>query len=252
MTLLMAHQPGVVFPCYELLDQWLFPKPVTSVLSPSSPLTDEAKQEPSGRARSNTNGIVFEGQMTVRRGFRKERQGLSLTATTNITGADPSSLLKTKPQVEVADDGSGFDVALDDDQPPNGRAEKVVKSVTGRISQWLPFGRDKESEASENLFVQQKGQVLYLFSIADKTECLAAIALDNYRVNMEDRNGVYQGKDAAMFAKRHACVLRKVNKDEKGLPLLHKDMQAQTSGDANEARDIEIAPWYFFSKNNSK
>jgi hypothetical protein len=56
-----------------------------------------------------------------------------------------------------------------------------------------------------------------------------------------------------MFAKRNAVVLRVLDTEGTGLPVLAKGMKADGAGSqVSETKDIEALPWFLFSKSNTK
>lgn len=114
----------------------------------------------------------------------------------------------------------------------------------------------KDPTPKEYLFAVLKGTVLFLYEDEQQEECVAAIGVNKYLVGMEGKEGGrWKGKDAEMFAKRNALVLRVVEKEggKAGLPVLAKGMAAGGEvSQKEEEKEMESAPWFLFSKSNTK
>lgn len=86
-------------------------------------------------------------------------------------------------------------------------------------------------------FCVLKGAVLFVYEDQDQSDVVAAIGVDKYLVGIENGDGVFEGKDAEMFAKRNAIVMRL--QETEGLPVLGKGVD-------------EVEPWFLFSKSNTR
>ena len=76
-------------------------------------------------------------------------------------------------------------------------------------------------------------------------------------VSVESSSGEpFAGKDAEMFSKRTGLVMRIAEKagsgkgEKDGLPVLAKGMQGE--GETEGEREMESAPWFLFTKSNTK
>ncbi len=101
----------------------------------------------------------------------------------------------------------------------------------------------KDVPPKEFFYCVLKGSVLFLYDDEAQSDCVAAIGVDNYMVNVEGSDGEpFKGKDAEMFSKRTGLVMRIAEDREKGLPVL---VMKGMEGDEN-------APWFLFTKSNIK
>ncbi|KAK4686092.1 hypothetical protein P7C73_g4034, partial [Tremellales sp. Uapishka_1] len=187
----------------------------------------------------STKGPSISGWLTVRRQFEpipKNNNGSLLSVSSSLNMANTSvDKEKEKEKEKEAEEANG-------------------STYSARIAQTYKAMMEARSKAAstpkEFYFAVLKGTVLFLYEDEDQAECAAAIGLDRYTVGVEgskDASGVFKGKDAEMFAKRNAIVLRMNETEERALPVLMKNMGAN-----DEEKESEAAPWFLFSKSNVK
>ncbi|OCF40198.1 hypothetical protein I317_06023 [Kwoniella heveanensis CBS 569] len=92
-----------------------------------------------------------------------------------------------------------------------------------------------------------RGTVLFIYENESHENCLAALGLPNYVVSIEKPDGPFDGKDAQMFTKRSAIVLKPKKGNRAMLPALTKAMQA----DQGEEQDLERRAFYISVKPNT-
>lgn len=219
----------------------------------------------------NGNGKPLSGWLTVRRQFGPSGSGGLVTASAIAPSNDAPGTTLDSSSSPSSETGAERDIKGD------ARSEYSVKSGSGTatptstISTTAPItysariaqtyrqmveARQSKSAAApkEYLFCVLKGSVLFLYEDEAQAECVAAIGVDKYDVGVEgSHGGRFDGKDAEMFAKRNAVVLRVLDTEGTGLPVLAKGMKADGAGSqVSETKDIEALPWFLFSKSNTK
>ena len=210
---------------------------------------EEERTEQVTKARTGSHGRALSGWLTVRRHFKP--------STSNTTGIFATTTRTT--------DLSGAELHPESDK----EREEEVRSNSGaattysaRIAQTyrqMVESRQakKDNPPKEFFFCVLKGSVLFLYEDEAQSDCVAAIGVDKYLVGMEGSDGeLFKGKDAEMFAKRNALVMRiaekdKMGKEKMGLPVLMKTM-SEGDGGKDDDREMENAPWFLFSKSNTK
>ena len=252
-------------------------------------LQDQAEKDAAlERVRSRSHGPgggggsgnkPLSGWLTVRRQFQPIAQSSSIftsnSPTTDLTGAElPDDDINGDKDKE-GDNGSNSKDDTNSVKSGSSTPTPAPATYSARIAQTyrqMVEARQskKDSPPKEFFWCVLKGSVLFLYEDEAQSECIAAIGVDKYMVGVEtSEGGKFTGKDAEMFAKRNACVLRILEKEKtnggnghgngegkEGLPVLAKGMEAGAvagGGEkADEEREMENAPWFLFSKSNTK
>ena len=197
------------------------------------------------------------GWLTVRRQF------LPANATSSIFApnmAPPPGVNPMEPEEDPSE--------KDDESIKSGTTAQTASTTTtvpttysARIAQtyrqMVEARQRKEAPPKEFLFAMLKGTVLFLYDDEAASECVAAIGVNKYVISVESKEGGrFEGKDAEMFAKRNGIVMRIQEKEKdarEGLPALTKSMGAGGSdGITEDEKESESAPWFLFSKSNTK
>ena len=220
------------------------------------------------------------GWLTVRRQFKPTKDSSALfsttTPTTDLTGAEVDDA-SVKDDLSIAESASATSVEAGSSKTGGAQTGAGGGSSTysQRIAQTYRNVMDarearKSATPKEYFFVVLKGSVLFLYEDENQTNCVAAIGVSKYDVAIETPQGAFKGKDAEMFAKRN-CIVLKIHEPPKagGLPVLAKGMEGpgatdddqkegkkdkdkEKSGDKMDLDEMESAPWYLFSKSNTK
>lgn len=166
-------------------------------------------------------------------GSTQDKDGMSLASGTSTPGSATPSNLSTAASLAV----------------PTTYSARIANTYR----QVMEARQKRESAPKEYFFCVLKGSVMFLYEDEAQAECVAAITVDKYIVGVENsEGGRFMGKDAEMFAKRNAVVLR-ISEDREGkagLPVLVKGIGAEGSKELE--RELEAAPWFLFSKSNTK
>jgi len=220
------------------------------------------------------------GWLVVRRQYKPSKEGILFTnATTDLTGAQRRK--ETMDSIAPRDnaglrgvngsvgDGEDDDPKLDADaasimttESSGTNSIKSTSTSTAAQRSWVQAARQtltlpkREAPAKERFYCVLKGSVLYLYEDEKQSDALAVLAVDRFKASIETSAGKFNGKDGEMFAKKNAIVMRlwqgEKDKVDQGtsMPVLAKGM----TGDAREGNDgdMERAPWYLLSKNNSE
>jgi hypothetical protein len=228
--------------------------------------------------KPSKEGILFTNNITDLTGAQKRRETRDDTA--SITG---SGSIKEKDSASVRSgqihEGDDDDPRLDADAASTfttdsgqsnsnkaGAAPSIGStSTTTSAAQrsWVQAARQtlalpkREAPAKERFYCVLKGSVMYLYEDERQSDALAVLAVDRFRVSVETSSGEFDGKDGEMFAKKNAIVMRlsdgERDKADKGksMPVLARGMTGET-GHKEGDHDMERAPWYLLSKNNSQ
>lgn len=203
------------------------------------------------------------GWLTVRRQFLPANATSSIFApnmapplSTLGAGANPMGPEEDRSEKDDESIKSGMTA-----QTASTTAAAVPTTYSARIAQtyrqMVEARQRKEAPPKEFLFAMLKGTVLFLYEDEAASECVAAIGVNKYVISVESKEGGrFEGKDAEMFAKRNGIVMRIQEKEKdarEGLPALTKSMGAGGSdGITEDERESESAPWFLFSKSNTK
>jgi hypothetical protein len=239
--------------------------------------TKDKKEEEEGKPSTSSSNSRVSGWLIVRRQYKPSKEGILFTnATTDLTGA-----LKREKRDSYSEDsttastrngeGEEDDPKLDTDAASTITTDSGITTSSNKPSAgptphqrtWVQAARQtlalpkRETPAKERFYCVLKGSVLYLYEDEKQSDALAVLAVDRFRVGVETSGGRFNGKDGEMFAKKNAIVMRlwqgekeKMEKSE-AMPVLAKGM----TGDIQEKgieNDMEKAPWYLLSKNNSQ
>jgi hypothetical protein len=224
--------------------------------------------------KPSKEGILFTNNITDLTGAQKRRE------TTDSVSTGGGSSIKDKDAASIRSgqvrDGDEDDPRLDadaastfttDSNTSNSNKVGAAPSTTSPSNitttaaqrSWVQAARQtlalpkREAPARERFYCVLKGSVLYLYEDERQSDALAVLAVDRFKVGVETSAGPFDGKDGEMFAKKNAIVMRlwdsEKDKVDKGtsMPVLAKGM----TGDVGE-NDMERAPWYLLSKNNSQ
>ena len=211
------------------------------------------KETALNRTRSSSlgnNGKPLSGWLTVRRQFLSSNDAPIVPTTINASPLDaPSTDGEDSPI--VSDDASiRSGVSSTPSQAPSNSTYSARIAQTYR--QVMESRQKKDAVPKEFFFAVLKGSVLFLYDDEAQSECAAAIGVDKYVATMESsEGGSFKGKDAEMFSKRNALVLRVCDQEKKGTAALTKTMGLGEKDEEAE-KDVETAPWFLFSKSNSK
>lgn len=124
------------------------------------------------------------------------------------------------------------------------------QTMAGRAAQaYRQLAAAPTNASSDHYYCVLKGEVLYIYDRdGDDRECLAAIPMNRYVVNIESSKGKFDGMEGKFFTKKHSIVLRYADPKRKGLPMLVKGMSSESN---TETREAEKAPWFIFLKNSN-
>jgi hypothetical protein len=238
-------------------------------------ISSEEKKEP---AASTANGRVS-GWLIVRRQYKPSKEGILFTnATTDLTGAQAQKRQEKKLSEDTASIRSGREGEDDDPKlDADAASTMTIDSGSGSVNSnkagaastasqrsWVQAARQtltlpkREAPAKERFYCVLKGSVLYLYEDEKQSDALAVLAVDRFNVTIETSGGRFNGKDGEMFAKKNAIVMRlwQGEKDSvhKGtsMPVLAKGMTGEVDRTHEGNNDMEKAPWYLMSKNNSQ
>jgi hypothetical protein len=241
---------------------------------------DEELREQTERSKvAAATGKPLSGWLTIRRQFSPGEKTASLfstTPTTDLTGAEVDKGSEDgdgegdKSQEKVSEKDKDREKEKDKESvresgsaTPNGPNDRssTPSTYSARIAQTyrqvMEARQKKDAPPKEYFYCVLKGSVLFLYEDEEQSDCVAAIGVDKYVVSVEKKESEgekWPGKDAEMFAKRNAVVLRiaEGDKAKKGLPVLAKGMQDGEAGTKEETQEMENAPWFLFSKSNTK
>ncbi|WRT67714.1 uncharacterized protein IL334_004686 [Kwoniella shivajii] len=188
------------------------------------------------------------GWLTVRRQFHSNSQN------------SKNVIIPTNSEEPLDDDGGQEAIEKekgDSDSVHTNSSTSGTTTYSARIAQTYRSmvelrAAKKEPLPREFFFCVLKGSVLFLYEDETKTNCVAALGVDQYVVRMEKEDGRrFKGKDSELFSKRNAVVLRVVKGvAKKGLPVITKGMQAEA--EEGKDREIENKPIFLFTKSNTK
>jgi len=242
------------------------------------PVLDSETKEPREKkdgatqaaAAAATHGRVS-GWLVVRRQYKPSKEGILFTnATTDLTGAQKrkettdSTLTRDSASLKSGHgDGEDDDPKLDADaastmttDSSGANSVKSTAASTAAQRSWVQAARQtltlpkREAPAKERFYCVLKGSVLYLYEDEKQSDALAVLAVDRFKVRIETSAGRFKGRDGEMFAKKNAIVMR-LSQGEKGsMPVLARGMTGDGQHQADG--DMEKAPWYLMSKNNSE
>jgi len=201
------------------------------------------------------------GWLTVRRQFQPYNATTSIFA----PAMAPSTSTTGLTQLDTEEDHTDKDDASIKSGVPTlttaSTATTVPATYSARIAQtyrqMVEARQKKEAPPKEFLFAMLKGSVLFLYEDEAASECVAAIGINKYVVGIEGKDGgKFEGKDGEMFAKRNCIVMRIQEKDgstKDGIPALTKGMgMGNEEPGHEEEKALENAPWFLFSKSNTK
>lgn len=203
------------------------------------------------------------GWLTVRRQFQPSNSGSSMfMPTIPMSNPEASPTDTDRDKEEGGLDRDDASVKSGTATPANGGSATGTGAPTtysARIAQTyrqMVESRQKNTAPpKEYFFCVLKGRVLFLYEDEAQSECVAAIGVDKYTVGVEGKDGgAFTGKDAEIFAKRNAVVMRLCDtqgEGKDGLPVLSKGMTT-TEESKEEAAEKEHAPWFLFAKSNTK
>jgi len=220
------------------------------------------------------------GWLVVRRQYKPSKEGILFTnATTDLTGAqkrrETADSFASRDSASTRSgnghgDGEDDDPKLDADaastmttDSSGGNSVKSTSASTAAQRSWVQAARQtltlpkREAPAKERFYCALKGSVLYLYEDEKQSDALAVLAVDRFKVRIETSAGRFKGKDGEMFAKKNAIVMRlwqgeKDKVDQGGsMPVLTRGMTGD-GRDQGADGDMEKAPWYLLSKNNSE
>ncbi|WWD04793.1 hypothetical protein V865_002864 [Kwoniella europaea PYCC6329] len=198
------------------------------------------------------------GWLTVRRQFKPLSAGAgsknAIATGTSAESADEAEHGELEMEGEKGDtesiitSGSTTSTATSNNNPStySARIAQTYRSmVESRASR-------KEPVPKEFFFCVLKGSVLFLYEDESQSNCVAALGVDQYTVRIEREDGKrFKGKDAEMFSKRNAVVLRVAKGvEKKGIPLVSKD--TQVGSEEGKGRELENKPIFLFTKSNIK
>ena len=205
--------------------------------------------------QSKSSAKPLSGWLTVRRQFAPVNTSSSIfmpvTPTTptgpTLEAQVPSIDEETAEKDDVSIKTNGSDAVPTNAQPPTTYSARIAQTYR----QMVDSRQKKDAAPKEFFFCILKGSVLFLYESEEQSECVAAIGVDKYVASMENKDGgKFPGKDAEIFSKRNALVLRidhrKKEEAKDGLPALVTGMGVEAE------KELESAPWFFFSKSNTK
>lgn len=234
--------------------------------------TKEEKDAPASTANSRVSGWLI-----VRRQYKPSKEGILFTnATTDLTGAQKrqeKKLSEDTASVRSGQDGEDDEPKLDADAASimttdsgsgSINSNKPGAASTASQRSWVQAARQtltlpkREAPAKERFYCVLKGSVLYLYEDEKQSDALAVLAVDRFHVTVETSGGRFSGKDGEMFAKKNAVVMRlwegEKDKVDKGIsmPVVARGMTGEADRDHEGNNDMEKAPWFLMSKNNSQ
>ncbi|WVO12542.1 hypothetical protein L204_100142 [Cryptococcus depauperatus] len=229
----------------------------------------ENKETARGRERQDSSVVPsVSGWLNVRRQFLphgsaqngiRVTNGSSTTATASVPAliaspveelSEDEALIKSSATTD--DNNSLFDAPDTSTSISPASTSTSKPTYTTRLA-WtyrtiIP-GSKPAPPSKESFFCLLKSSILFMYSDETQSDCVAAIDIHDYVVDIEDDDGKFRGKDGEMFSKRHAIVLKVKNQGaSKGLSILTRAMGAD--GSRNE--DLINRPIYLFSKSNSR
>lgn len=191
--------------------------------SPNKKIAIEAEEEDIAKqnAARKTPDQDMIGNLIIRRTYDKSKDPLT------FMGQPVNSLTAT------------VDPPKTDQQTMAGRAAQAYRQLAAAPN----------ATFSDQYYCVLKGEVLYIYdNDTDDKECLAAIPMNKYTVDIEDKKGKFDGMEGKFFTKKHCIVLRYSDTKRKGLPVLAKGMSSESNTQTKEA---EKAPWFIFLKNSN-
>jgi hypothetical protein len=234
---------------------------------------EEERDEQVEKSKSvGATGKPLAGWLTIRRQFAPAARPSSLFSTVPTTDFAGAEIEKEgededRAQGESSEKEKGAEAGMEGSGTFNGTGERssTPSTYSARIAQtyrqMMEARQKKDAPPKEYFYCVLKGSVLFLYEDEEQSDCVAAIGVDKYIVIVEKTETEGQnwlGKDAEMFAKRNAIVLRIAEggklggQGKKGLPILAKGMADGEAGMKEESQEMENAPWYLFSKSNTK
>ncbi|WVW84592.1 hypothetical protein I302_106626 [Kwoniella bestiolae CBS 10118] len=219
---------------------------------------EQEKNEQIEKSKNSLVGVAekpMSGWLTVRRQFKPITSGSknAIVTGSNADSADEAEhedLEKEKGDTESIITNASSSTAASTSSPnPTTYSARIAQTYRSMVES---RAAKKEPVPKEFFFCVLKGSVLFLYEDESQTNCVAALGVDQYTVRIEKEDGKrFKGKDAEMFSKRNAVVL-KVAKgvEKKGLPLVSKDTQA--GNEEGREREMENKPIFLFTKSNMK
>lgn len=201
------------------------------------------------------------GWLTVRRQFQPYNANTSIFAPSMAVSTSNTGIAHVETEEEPTDKDDASIRPGGASQTTSSTATAVPTTYSARIAQtyrqMVEARQKKEAPPKEYLFAILKGNVLFLYEDEAASDCVAAIGLNKYVVGVEGKDGGrFEGKDAEMFAKRNAIVIRIYEKDrdaKDGVPALTKGTGTGAGeGGHEDEKESESAPWFLFSKSNTK
>jgi hypothetical protein len=208
-------------------------------------------------------GKPLSGWLTVRRQFQPTTANTSIfMPNIGMSNPEDATIGLEKEKDDNVSEGDDVSIKSGISTPANSGAQAGTGTPTtysARIAQtyrqMVESRQKNNTPPKEYFFCVLKGQVLFLYEDEAQSECVAAIGVDKYTIGVEGKDGgAFTGKDAEMFAKRNAIVMRiceAEGADKEGLPMLSKGMTT-TEESKEEAMEKEHAPWFLFAKSNTK
>jgi hypothetical protein len=244
------------------------------------PVLDSETKEPREKKDGATQAAAaaashgrVSGWLVVRRQYKPSKEGILFTnATTDLTGAqkrkettdsilsrDSASIKSGHGQMDGEDDDPKLDADPASIMTTDSSGANSIKSTSASTAaqrSWVQAARQtltlpkREAPAKERFYCVLKGSVLYLYEDERQSDALAVLAVDRFKVRIETSSGRFKGRDGEMFAKKNAIVMRLWQGDKGSMPVLARGMTGVGQHQADG--DMEKAPWYLMSKNNSE
>ncbi|WVQ65855.1 uncharacterized protein L199_004033 [Kwoniella botswanensis] len=222
----------------------------------------EEKDEQIGKSKTLTSmgDKPISGWLTVRRQFKPLSAGAgsknAIATGTSAESADEAEHGELEKEGEKRDtesiitSGSTTSTATTpSNNNPSTYSARIAQTYRSMVES---RASRKEPVPQEFFFCVLKGSVLFLYEDESQSNCVAALGVDQYTVRIEREDGKrFKGKDAEMFSKRNAVVLRVAKGvEKKGLPLVSKD--TQVGSEEGKERELENKPIFLFTKSNIK
>jgi hypothetical protein len=184
------------------------------------------------------------GWLTVRRQFQPNNTSTSIFAPAMASSASINTAHPEIEEEQTDKDDASIKSGVST-QTTTSTATTVPTTYSARIAQ------------TYRQMVESRQNVLFLYEDEAASECVAAIGVNKYVVGIEGKDGGrFEGKDGEMFAKRNCIVMRVQEREsaaKDGLPALTKSMGIGNGElGQEEEREPENAPWFLFSKSNTK
>lgn len=236
------------------------PVDVASAIIPETfvPEDDEERKKLQAATSTSPSQPTLAGWLTIRRSFPNTSTGNTERPPTRTASVDStSSAVAEAASAELLKSKDGKDPAQ---VQPNTYSARIMQSyksiVESRAANAANGGGSNGVAPKEIFYCVLKGSVLFLYHDEKKEEVVAAIGVDRYEVSVEspDGGGSKAKKDAEMFAKRNAIVLRIRGKEaNSGIPVLAKGLDLPDDKMSAELqKEVEALPWYLFVKSNTR